>query len=119
MDRNVYSIRDVKAAEYLGLVVFRSDLEAQRFFLLTITDQRGSMWKFPKDYMLYNVGGFDNETGLLERAPVPRDVTPHSLVDTYVERFINGASKVKQGEAGSGAAGGGVSASGGASVPNE
>lgn len=83
-ERNVYSIRDVKAGEYLGLVLFRTEYEAHRFFLMTITDKRGPMYKFPKDYQIFQVGLFDNETGILVRSEVPKDVTPHSAVDSFL-----------------------------------
>lgn len=74
----------MKAEEYTGLVVFKTQGEAERFFLMAITDKRGAMWKFPRDYQLYELGGVDVKTGVVERAPVPRDVTPYSAVDSFI-----------------------------------
>lgn len=85
MLKGVYSIRDIKASEYLGLVLFGTVAEAQRFFLLTITDRRGTMWKFPKDYAIHEVGTYDVQTGVVSRRePVPADVTPYSAVDSFL-----------------------------------
>lgn len=85
MEKRVYSIRDIKAGEYLGLVLFGTESEAQRFYLLTITDRRGTMWKFPRDYAIHEVGVFDVQTGVVRRRePVPGDVTPYSAIDSFV-----------------------------------
>lgn len=89
MQRTIYSIRDVKAGEYLGLVIFRNEAEAQRFYLQTVTDKRGHMWKFPRDYAIYELGGVDVVSGVIERAPVPKDVTPYSVIDSFVEMITN------------------------------
>lgn len=103
MNRQVYSIRDRKAEEYLGLVIFKTELEAQRFFALSIMDKRGNMWRFPRDYALFLVGSFDTETGFLfKNDPIPREVTPFAIVD-QLERVLkeeensNGATAKPQG----------------------
>lgn len=117
MLRKVYSVRDVKAAEYLGLVIFKTELEAQRFFLLSVTDKRGTMWRFPRDYVIHEVGTFDTETGVLaRREPVPGDVTPYGVLESFLARNENGASEKSESQAGAGSAGSGVSAGGGQGV---
>lgn len=92
MNKHVYSIRDRKIGELVNAVLLKNAAEAERFFLLVCSDQRSPVAAHPKDYEILELGGIDSETGVIVPAH-PRDVTPHSAVDSIIRarEVSNGA----------------------------
>jgi len=81
----VFAVRDLKSQEYLGLILLKNAEEAQRLFLACLADDP-RIKRFPKDYAIHDLGGFDTEVGVLEGSPV-RDVTPYTEVDAWVAQI--------------------------------
>lgn len=86
MKTHIYSLRDVKAGYYMNMVLLRNDVDAERFFLAILEDQRSPIAKFPKDYAIFWIGTFDNESGEVIPLGIPKDVTPHSAVDNFINQ---------------------------------
>lgn len=87
MKRMVVSIRDVKTGEYLGLVQVKNQAEAERSFLSLCMDPKSPMYRFPRDYHLHLVGGFDPETGKLAGVDDGvKDLTPYTVIDELVTK---------------------------------
>lgn len=82
--KNLYSIQDVKAQECLNVVMLKNNVEAERFFQAVCENAQSPVSRYPKDYRLLCLGSIDSETGVIEAASVPRDVTPHTWVDTLL-----------------------------------
>lgn len=64
MNTKIYSVFDLKIAQFQPLFSFRTDVEAQRHFyrlLMTVP----TMTEFPQDYDLRRVGSFDDESGVI------------------------------------------------------
>lgn len=80
MLRNLYALRDVKIGEYMNLIMLKNKEEAQRYFGMVITDQRGPCSKFPRDYAIHHLGSMDSDAGTINPNQ-PVDVTPYSVVD--------------------------------------
>lgn len=94
--RNVYSIRDIKAKTYLGLITLRTDEEACRWFLTVL--ERSDLGKHPKDYHLHQLATLNDDTGEMHKVFPPHDATPHSAVDSFVierEEKRNGSQSKK------------------------
>lgn len=67
MIRKLYAVRDVKVETFFPPFVQMNQLEAQRTFLDMCRDERTPISQHPEDYVLYEIGTFDNETGEVEK----------------------------------------------------
>lgn len=61
---NLYSVRDVKTG-FLSLTSDYNDASAMRNFAHACMQKSSLMFTHPRDYELYNVGQFDNDTGVI------------------------------------------------------
>lgn len=114
MERRIYSIRDVKIQEQMNLVILKNTAEAERYFIMAVSDTRGPIAKHPKDYAIYDLGGIETETGAIVPIGIPKDVTPHSAVDRIMGDYKNGSQGKHQDQGSTGNQRGGVpEASGG------
>jgi hypothetical protein len=48
---------------------------AGRIFITAVNDEKTDLAKYPEDYVLYHLGQFDDETGMMETA------SPESFID--------------------------------------
>lgn len=70
---NVYSIFDRKLRQYGQLMLERNDFALQRGLADGIrANGEALLAKHPEDFDLYQVGEFNEETGVLQRLEVPR-----------------------------------------------
>lgn len=69
-----FSVYDSAARMYLEPFACRTKEEAIRRFRLSVNSEGSGMARFPDDYTLFYIGGFDQESGLFQ--PV---LTPESL----------------------------------------
>lgn len=67
----VFSVLDDKAVGYAHPFVAMTRGIAERMFHDWVSDERTPISKHPGDYRLFQVGSFDDETGLLESLPTP------------------------------------------------
>lgn len=89
MQLSLYSLRDVKAGYYMNVVLLRTNVDAERFFIAILEDKRSPIAKFPKDYAIYHMGTLNITSGELTPRGIPLDVTPHSAVDQIMADNAN------------------------------
>lgn len=65
MKLNMYAIQDVQAEVFMRPMYFNTSGMAEREFLRALLNEQ-NISSFPADYVLYLVGQWDDETGLLE-----------------------------------------------------
>lgn len=65
MLKKVYSIYDEKACFFSAPYVSTNDLTALRSFSQVATDPHTEIHRFPTDYSLYEIGTFDDFTGVM------------------------------------------------------
>lgn len=65
---NIYSVKDIKADRYQGLVLFPNDDMAKRAFTQAVNspDSHGLLSEFPEDVQIYRFGTFDDHSGIIE-----------------------------------------------------
>lgn len=76
MTQQIYTVRDTKSEEHLGLMLFKTKAEAQRNFE-TLLNNAPRIKDHPEDYQLYHVGAFDTESGVITPA-IPSDHTDYN-----------------------------------------
>ena len=67
----VFVIRDMKAGYAAALHMLRTREESKRGFAEAALDRQTNVGKYPKDFVLFEVGDFDQETMVLEVYPTP------------------------------------------------
>ena len=75
---NLFTIYDLKSKTYFDPLFFtnKDDLDAYLKFL--VNDSKNEVSKYPNDFILYEMGHFDSNTGLISL----KKLTPlHSLAD--------------------------------------
>lgn len=61
----IYSIYDTKAEHYGDPVFIRTDAEARRMFGQVATDTKTEIGRHPEDFLLFRLGTWDPENGLI------------------------------------------------------
>lgn len=79
MKTKVYSIFDLKVGAYNFPFTMRSNGEALRAFADMANDPGNRIGLHPEDYVLYAVGEFDDERGILS------PLSPHETLGKAVE----------------------------------
>lgn len=69
MNLRVYSVYDLKAKIFMQPFFSHNVATAGRMFSDTVNDSSTMLHKHPEDYCLYEIGGFDDETGELFGSP--------------------------------------------------
>lgn len=68
----LFSMFDIKAGVFGALIALENAEVARRMFVTSIlSGQESLVTKFPDDYILYEMGGFDNSTGNFSIHPSP------------------------------------------------
>lgn len=63
---NLYSVRDVKANRFSGVIAFPNDEMAHRAFKSAVNTKNGGLLsEFPEDAQIHRLGKFDDEKGVL------------------------------------------------------
>lgn len=65
--KQLYSIYDLKARVYTAPVAIGHDEEATRMFADLCSDKNTPQGKHPEDYVLWNVGRWDQTTGAIHQ----------------------------------------------------
>lgn len=73
---NIYAIYDVKSGMYGPAMTFVNDATAIRSFqeMLTSQDQNSLLSLYPADYILFCVGEYNQETGLIKSHAAPVNI---------------------------------------------
>lgn len=69
----IYAIHDSKAAFYGPPFYARQNGEAIRIFTQAVTDPKSDFQKYPGDYTLFELGSYDDATGVIS------PIAPNSL----------------------------------------
>lgn len=65
MKTKAYSIFDSKVGSYCSPFFLRSKGEAIRVFTDLANDSKQNISKYPEDFVLFEIGDYDEETGLM------------------------------------------------------
>lgn len=76
MSTRVYSIYDVKSGMYGPVMTFCNDNTAIRSFqeMLTSGDRQSLLALYPADYILFCLGIYHQDTGVIESLPAPMNI---------------------------------------------
>lgn len=68
----LFSMFDTKASVFGALITLENADVARRMFVTSIlSGQESPVTQFPDDFILYEMGGFDNSTGIFVIHPAP------------------------------------------------
>lgn len=74
MELGVYSVLDVKGAEFGPVYLSANDRLAERSLLESMRGASSLLSRYPEDFLLYRIGGFDSTTGALKPLERPQIV---------------------------------------------
>lgn len=94
MELKVFAILDVKAGAYLQPMYFRRTEEALRSFSAAACNPDLDFYKYAEDYVLFEIGSYDDSTGLHKPLVSPISVLSASLAsvkhkDYYAARALD------------------------------
>lgn len=75
MEKELYSINDIKAEAFETPIAFSTDGEATRQFCDLLKDERFKYYKHPVDYRLMHLGSMDMLHGIIKPLSSPRLVS--------------------------------------------
>lgn len=79
----IFSIYDAKAKFFTQTIADKNSASAERNFKTAVNNKDTDFSRYPEDYQLFELGSFDNETGILSPHSVPILVcNASSLVQT-------------------------------------
>lgn len=88
MNKNVYALRDQKVDVYLNPVYMINNAEAKRMLVATMMGN-SDISKFPGDFGLYQLGTWDNETGVYTPLGAPELVMSGLAAAEQAKEIIN------------------------------
>lgn len=62
----MYAVHDIKAEAYLQPFFMKTRGLAIRAYSNTVNDEKSEFWKHPEDYTLFEIGEYDENTGLIK-----------------------------------------------------
>lgn len=77
---DLYSVRDEKAVCSYEPQIFKTQVDAIRFFDQAIQNKNTMINKYPDDFTLYKIGTFDERTGVIVDAKVEKIVTATEII---------------------------------------
>lgn len=86
MTRKVYTVYDLKALVYGPTMVFETNPAAVRFFTDLANDKTGNIGKHPSDFVLFEIGTYDDQTAELQALIPPVKL---GLASDYIEAYKN------------------------------
>ena len=66
MKLKLFSIYDSKAKNYDRVITLRTTEEAIRSFSYSINDEKHQYSTYPEDFVLFELGTYDEDTGMIE-----------------------------------------------------
>lgn len=93
----VFSVRDDKAKSYLQPFFMINEEVAIRAIQNTLTDESHQFAQHPHDFSLYDLGAYDDQTGMFEVNKAPEYVA--HIVDLYPEKKGDNVAKLAKVEA--------------------
>lgn len=71
---NVYSVFDTQAQTYNVPFFMKKDGQALRAFIDITNDPKTDIHKHPTDYVLFRLGSFDDESGVISPCEAPQRI---------------------------------------------
>lgn len=78
MNVQVYSLYDTKALVFSQPSYFPNDATAMRAFLQLSNESGNTVNQYPADFIIFNVGEWDDQNGVLLALTAPRSLGPVS-----------------------------------------
>lgn len=92
----LYSVKDVKSGIYAAPFVSENEQTAARALQTTLFTSTDSLLKmYPEDYILYQIGEFNNETGSVYEMNNLRIANCCELIDSYRKDDVDPDKVVK------------------------
>lgn len=80
MLRSLFALLDSKSGKYNDSFHAEDDADASRGIIMGLRSGKPLFAQFPEDYILYSVGHFDRDSGLLVSYPSPRHIVAVSTL---------------------------------------
>lgn len=91
----LYSVKDLKSGNYAAPFVAENDQCASRALQTTLFTSTESLLKmYPEDYILYEIGTFDNDTGIITDLEHVRIACCAELIDQYQRDKFDNVTKL-------------------------
>lgn len=90
MDTKIYAIYDTQAKAHLQPFFAATDGIAIRSVQAALDDKNSNFAKYPQDFTLYNLGSFDDQTGIISAKDPELVISFNQLADTAIaNRTVN------------------------------
>ena len=83
----LYTVRDVQADSFGKIFAFNSEAEAKRTLLQACLDTQTSLGQFPDDYVLYEIGQYEEHTGVITAQDPTRVITGTEILHQHKQRM--------------------------------
>lgn len=83
----IFSVYDLKAESFLQPMFFRSSNEAIRAFSKAVNDEGHEFFKHAEDYVLFEIGNFDDVSGLLHQRDPLRLMSAYEASTFHKEHY--------------------------------
>lgn len=85
----LFSLFDIKACSFGSLIALENaDVARRNFVMSMLSPEKSPVKDFPDDYILYEMGGFDNHTGEITVHPCPVKVMTGFEAVEEAKRYI-------------------------------
>lgn len=81
--KKIYTVQDIKGDTYLPPIYYQNQVQASRAFETAVKDENSQFYKFPEDFVLLEIGEWDEDKGKLS------PYSDHKIICTASE-FIGG-----------------------------
>lgn len=91
----LYSVKDVKSGIFASPFVSENEQTASRALQTTLFTSQDSLLKmYPEDYILYQIGQFDNETGFVVPEELQRIANCCELINQFKHDIDDNVVKI-------------------------
>lgn len=87
MELKVYTVRDAKAEAFMQPFFMRTNGEAIRAFIDSVNREDTQFYSHPEDFALFELGTYDEHSGLFENLPQPLSIARAIDHKKQVEMF--------------------------------
>lgn len=74
MKKMMYAIKDQKSMVFDPPILCHNRGDAVRMFSTVFDNQKSMMARFPNDYMIFELGEYDDNTGVITVHEIPQEV---------------------------------------------
>lgn len=74
MEHKVFSVFDAKAKSFSPPVVLRTTGEGERWFMDLVADEKSTVYRYPDDFTMFELGSWDPQRGAIVMYEAPRSM---------------------------------------------